>query len=111
VPRDAMQQHFDGMEVGDTDAVSGTMDGTMYNPWGLKETNYVMWMMATGGALLADDTCKEVVRKWEEGETKMVWPFKYAKPFDWQFKYRHAVDDHNNLHHALPSIEDAWETN
>ena len=36
--------------------------------------------------------------------------FQYTKPFDWHFKYRHAVDDHNNLHHALPSIEDGWRT-
>ena len=27
---------------------------------------------------------------------------------DWHFHYRHAVDDHNNLRHALPSVEDTW---
>ena len=32
--------------------------------------------------------------------------FNYKLPFDWNFHYRHAVDDHNNLSHALPSIED-----
>ena len=31
-------------------------------------------------------------------------------PFDWHFWYRHTVDDHNNLRHQLPSIEDSWLT-
>ena len=36
--------------------------------------------------------------------------FQYTCPYDWHFRYRHAVDDHNNLRHALPSLEDAWMT-
>ena len=35
---------------------------------------------------------------------------KHKLPFDWNFRYRHAVDDHNNLSHSLPSIEDTWVT-
>ena len=51
VPGDAMQARFDrpGVNVGDVDEVSGTQDGVPYNLWGLKEPNYVMRMMATGG--------------------------------------------------------------
>jgi hypothetical protein len=26
-------------------------------------------------------------------------------PYDWPYKYRHAVDDHNNLRHSLLSVE------
>ena len=40
----------------------------------------------------------------------MVKKFKYKLPFYWRFRYCHAVDDHNNLRHALPSIEDTWMT-
>ena len=40
----------------------------------------------------------------------MVKNFKYKLPFDWNFRYRNAVDDHNNLSHALSSIEDTWAT-
>ena len=40
----------------------------------------------------------------------MLRSFQYPRPFDWHFRYRHAVDDHNNLHHGLPSIEDTWVT-
>ena len=38
----------------------------------------------------------------------MVNKFKYKLPLDCHFRYRHAVDDHNNLRHSLPSIEDTW---
>jgi hypothetical protein len=110
VPGDTMQQYFEEMDVGDTDAVSGTLDGVPYNIWGMKEPDYVMKMMATGGALLADDTCKEAARTWKEGGVEKSKKFNYTKPIDWHFKYRHAVDDHNNLRHGLPAIEDSWRT-
>ena len=58
--------------------------------------------------LLADDTCKETVRRWKENGKDVVKNFKYNLPFDWHFCYRHVVDDHNNLRHELPSIEDTW---
>ena len=38
------------------------VDDIIYNTWGMKEPNYVMRMMATGGRLLADDACTETVR-------------------------------------------------
>ena len=41
----------------------------------------------------------------------MVKKFKYKLTFDWDFRYRHVVDNHNNLRHSLPSIEDTWMTN
>ena len=107
-----MQQFFDadGVNVGDNHAIAGTMDGVAYNLWGMKEPDYVMRMMVTGGPLAVFDTCKEALRKWTEGGIEVVRRFKYACPFDWHFRYHHAVDNHNNLRHALPSIEDSWAT-
>ena len=67
-----------------------------------------MKMMACGGLLQAFDSCKETVRKWKENGLKVVRQFRYTCPFDWHFRYRHAVDDHNNLRHTMPSIEDSW---
>jgi len=32
-----------------------------------------------------------------------------VKPFDWHFKHRLAVNDHNNLCHSLLLIEDSWK--
>ena len=68
----------------------------------MKEHNYVMRMMVTGGRLLADETCKETVRRWKENGEDAVKKFKYKLPFDWHFGYRHAVDYHNNLMNSLP---------
>jgi hypothetical protein len=112
VPGDAMQSFFDedGVNVGDNHAISGTMDGVPYNLWGMKEPDYVMRMMATGEPMSALESCKETVRKWMENGVEVVRRFRYACPFDWHFRYRHAVDDHNNLRHGLPSIEDSWTT-
>jgi len=81
-----------------------------HNLWGMKEPDYVMRMMAMGGPLAAHDTCKEALRKWTEGGIEVVCRFRYACPFDWHFRYRHAVDNHNNLRHALPLVEDSWAT-
>jgi len=112
VPGDAMQNFFDedGVDVGDCHAIAGTQDGILYNLWGMKEPDYVMRMMATGGPLTAFESCKETVRRWIDGGVEVVRRFRYACPFDWHFRYRHAVDDHNNLRHGLPSIEDSWNT-
>ena len=112
VPGDAIDDFFrtEGVEVGDCHAISGTMDGIPYNFWGMKEPDYVMKMMACGGLLEVLEHCKETSRKWVENGVECFKRFRYACPFDWHFRYRHAVDDHNNLRHALPSIEDSWVT-
>ena len=59
--------------------------GVPYNLWGMKEPDYVMRMMATGGPMLVIETCKETVRKWMEDGVEVVRRFKYACPFDWYF--------------------------
>jgi hypothetical protein len=108
VPGDVMQARFDRprVNVGDVDAVSGTQDGIPYNLWGIKEPNYVMRMMATGGPNSADESCKTTTCTWKRGNEKISTTFQYPRPFDWHFRYWHAVDDHNNLRHALPLVED-----
>ena len=50
----------------DTYSIKGTVDYVIYNLWGMKEPNYVMRTMATGGRLLADETCKETIIRWKE---------------------------------------------
>ena len=69
-----------------------------------------MRMVATDGRLLADEICKEIVRRLKENGEDVVKKFKYKLPFDCNFRYRHAVDGHNNLRHSLPSNEDTWVT-
>jgi hypothetical protein len=36
--------------------------------------------------------------------------FRYTEPFHNHYKYRHAVDDHNNHRHSDISIEETWVT-
>ena len=107
VPGEAINREFDNLElkVGDSLAITGKLDGEEYFFWALKEPSYIMKMMATGGPLLANDSCKEQKRKWIEGGVERVGTFRFPCPYDWHYKYRHTVDDHNNLRHALPSIE------
>ncbi|MFM8622190.1 MAG: hypothetical protein ACKOB3_02265, partial [Holophagaceae bacterium] len=111
VPGDAMNAFFDqdGVEAGDCNAISGKFgpEQIPYNLWGMKEPDYVMKMMACGGILRAFENCKETVRHWTADGIECVRRFRYTCPFDWHFRYRHAVDDHNNLRHATPSIEDS----
>jgi hypothetical protein len=105
VPGDAMTDAFDEAQVGDSRAISGVLDGVKYFLWGLKEPNCVMKMMATGGPLISNDSCKMQRRTWTEAGLNIVKSFQFPLPYDWHYKYRHAVDDHNNLRHSLPSIE------
>ena len=90
--------------MGETDYIQGKVDDVIYNLFGMKEHNYVMKIMYNCGLFLADEKCKETVRRWKGNGEDVVNKFKYKLPFDWHFRYRHAVDDHNNLMHALPSI-------
>ena len=48
VPGKDMEDNFGKMEVGETDAIQGTVDGDIYNLWGTKEPIYLKKMMATG---------------------------------------------------------------
>ena len=60
-------------------------EGVPCNLWGMKEPDYVMRMMATGGPMSVIKTCKETVRKWMEDGVEVVRRFKYTCPFDWHF--------------------------
>ncbi len=109
VPGDAFDEHFIQKEVGDTDAITDALDGIRYHLWGMKEPDFIMKMMATGGGLYTEG-CKEATGTWDNGGIQMRKTFLYTKPFHLNFKYRHAVDDHNNLRYALPSVEDSLRT-
>ena len=93
-------------EIGDVDCLSDFLENEPYNVYCMKEPEYTMKLMATYGSLTYHDDEKENVRK-VNGETIK---FKYTKPFSDHFRYRHAVDDHNNLRHSSPSLENTWVT-
>ena len=50
-----IDSHFDLKEVGQTDSLPGTLDGTNFKVFCMKEEDYVIKLMATYGALRAVD--------------------------------------------------------
>ena len=87
--------------MGETYSIQGTVDYVIYNVLVMKDPIYEIRMMAYGGRLLADDTRKETLIRWKKNGENVVKKFKYKMPFDWNFSYCHAFDDHQNLRHAL----------
>ncbi len=70
----------------------------------MKEPDYIMQIMATGGALCTMGG-KEVNHVFSvNGETQTM-RFIHVKPFEYYFCFSHAVDNHNNLRHAVSSIK------
>ncbi|KAL7487238.1 hypothetical protein ACHAW6_012858 [Cyclotella cf. meneghiniana] len=106
---EAIDQYFVGKNVGDTAAVEGELDGVPYNIWCFKEPDYVCKMFGTAGGL-NPGSGREHSRVWTEDGVSMSATFKYAEPFTLHFTYQYAVDDHNNLCHQVPSIEETWTT-
>ena len=44
-----MEDHFEEVEVGETDSIQGIVDDVIYSLWGMMEPSYVIRMMANGG--------------------------------------------------------------
>ncbi len=90
VPGDAFDEHFEFKEVGNTDVVSGKLNGTDYFIWGMKEPDYVMKIMGSGG-LLNSEGFKEVWWKWKDGNKlhkkiclyKAIWLAFFVLPYCW----------------------------
>ena len=47
--------------MGETDTIHVTVNDVIYNLWGIKDPNYVMSIMDTGGRPLEDYTFKDTV--------------------------------------------------
>ena len=110
VPGDLIDDHFKDKEVGSTDAIHGIMDEVHYDFFCMKEPDYVMKIMSTYGGLLVKEGQRVSKRVFKEGNEEKKMEFKYTEPFSNHFDYRHIIDDHNNLRHATPSIEETWRT-
>jgi hypothetical protein len=72
-------------EVGATDVIQCILDGIQYNIWAMKDAGYTTKMMAAGGKLVADDSCRTTIYKWMESGVQVVKEFVYALPFNWHF--------------------------
>ena len=110
VPGDAIDAKFKDEEVGATQSLRGELDGIKYDIFCLKEPIYTMKIMSTYAGLVAPHNPYEVNRHYIHNQQEVKSSFKLQEPFANHYLYRHAVDDHNNARHALPSIEDTWGT-
>eukprot|EP00804_Cyclotella_cryptica_P019867 CCRYP_017044-RA/>CCRYP_017044-RA protein AED:0.24 eAED:0.24 QI:0/-1/0/1/-1/0/1/0/190 len=75
----------------------------------MREPDYTMKIMGTASGLFSVDG-RLHTRTWKEASETKTASFHYPEPFFLHFKYRLTVDDHNNLRHAVPSIEETWIT-
>ena len=87
------------------------MEGVPYNIFTLNEADYQSKIMETYGTMSVINTQEETsrVETLPDGSKKKR-VFRYIEPFSNHFKYRHQIDDHNNLCHQEPSIESTWST-
>ena len=95
-------------EIGTTASINGTLDNIIYTIFCLKEPDYVCKLMSTYDGLCAPSReQKGTARTCDDG---FVVKFTYDEPWANYFDYRHCVDDHNNLRHSKPSLEETWQT-
>ena len=106
---DAIDIHFEGKEVGSVDALPGWLEAHRFRIFCMKEEDYVMKLMATYGALKPINEGKTQRSVTENGQ-RVNKTFHYTEPFYNHFKFRHQVDDHNNLRHSPISLEESVST-
>ena len=107
VKGELIEKHMMNKQIGECDSISGKLDGVNYNIFCMKDSQFTMKLMSTYGTLTIPTNQTDTFRKTDKGEKKS---FKYTECFLNHYKYRHSVDDHNNLRHRTPSIEDSWKT-
>ena len=108
---DGIDEYFKDKEVGENDTFEGELSGVKYTIMCMKEPDYVMKIMSTYGTQTVKDGQRESKRIYtrRNGETETK-KFKYTEVIANHFDFRHIVDDHNNLRHQVPAIEETWTT-
>jgi hypothetical protein len=90
--------------LGETNAISGQNEaGFKYNIFCMKDSLFVMKMMSTYGTLHAPVDQEDTYRINTDDGSKEY--FKYGEVFANHYKYRHTVDDNNNLRHAITATD------
>jgi len=110
VDAETVQSYFANKEIGWQDRLPGQLDGVDFDLFCLKEPDYVMILMSTYGALISSQEQKISTRIFQGEKTT----FKYTEVIANHYKYRGAVDEHNNRQHDAGglgvSIESTWQT-
>jgi hypothetical protein len=103
---DEIDRRFEGKDVGSEDALPGSLEGSHFKIFCMEEEDYVMKLMSTYGALKPIEEGKTQRSVTENGQ-RINKSFHYTEPFFNHFKFRHQVDDHNNLRHSPISLEES----
>ena len=102
---DEIDRYMKRYEVGQFTSLIGKIDNIPYDIFCLKEPDYTMKLFATYGSLTVPPNQTETVRIYKWLSENVTTKFYYTEPFANHFLFHHAVDDHNNLQHSVPSIE------
>ena len=84
-----------GKKIGDVGCLSGEWDETEFNIFVLNDNNYNIIMMSTFSGLTVPESQKEVRSMVSEEVVKLKYPEVVAD----HFRYRGAVENHNDLRH------------
>ena len=110
IPGNKIDSHLDGKDIGTQDVATGFLDGISYNVFAMKEPGYVLKLMSTYGDFSVPIGQEKTKRTHETNGMMSIITFFMTRVFSSHYKYRHAVDDNNNLRHSTPSIEGSWIT-
>ncbi len=84
-------------------------DNSKWDSHSFKEPYYIMMLMATYGTI--ERVGQEQSWTWKSKNTECRIAFQSPELVHNHFKYKHAVNDHNNRRQAPISIERDWSTN
>ena len=94
------------MPVGGVTALSGDLEEVPYHIMVMCDVDWVMKLFTTYGTTFPQTDSEQKYRRLENNSVT----FQYTEPFANHYRFRHAVDDHNNLRHSDVSIEETWRT-
>ena len=106
VPGDEIIANFDNKNVGDVNAIKGTMDGVPFHIHAMKELDYIMMLMSTYGTTLR----MGVMKRWHytvEGVKEVV-DFQYPEIVHNHYKFYDMIDNSFQMHPI--SMEETWMT-
>ena len=108
---DDIDAHMKQKKVGEIDIMTGKLSNESFYIFNMKEPAFNMKIMSTYGDKVVPEN-QENTRRFFKDETGITVKreFKYTTVFYNHFKYRHSIDDHNNLRHSVPSLEETWIT-
>ena len=108
VPGNEIIAHFNNRDMGDINAIKGTMDGVPFHIHTVKEPDYIMMLMSTYGMTLRMGVMKRQ-HYTVEGVKKVV-EFQYPEIVHNHYKFCDMIDNHNSFWMHPISMEETWMT-